>query len=203
MLAPIKWLGHAGVRIAGDQVICIDPWKLRHAQPADLVLITHPHHDHCSREDVRSICKDDTVLVGTPDCRAKLKRDIRAVSPGDSLTFGAVTVEAVPAYNLGRAFHPKAKHWVGYIVTIGGVRVYHAGDTDLIPEMRDVRVDVALLPVGGTYTMDACQAAQAADLIAPRLAIPIHFGEIAGTSLDAAQFARLCRFEVKILQPEG
>ena len=202
MLAPITWLGHASVRIAGDQVICIDPWKLRHAQPADLVLITHPHHDHCSPQDVQSICTEGTILVGTPDCKAKLRRELHAVSPGDSLTFGAVTIEAVPAYNLGRAFHPRANGWVGYVITTGGVRVYHAGDTDFIPEMGDIRADVALLPVGGTYTMDARQAAQAADLIAPKLAIPIHFGDIAGTSLDAAQFAQLCRCEVRILEPE-
>jgi len=144
-----------------------------------------------------------TIIVAPEACAAKFKGDVRTVKPGDALTIEGVTIEVVPAYNLDKPFHPKESGGVGYIITtVEGTRIYHAGDTDLIPEMDQVRADVALLPVGGTYTMDAVEAARAANKIKPKVAIPMHWGTTVGSRRDAEQFRDLCEVEVKILKPE-
>lgn len=204
MLAPIHWLGHASVKITGEKVIYIDPWQLKKGEPADLILITHGHYDHCSPEDVAKIQKSGTVIVATSDCKNKLSGDVRTIAPGDQLDVNGIQIEAVPAYNIGTSFHPKANGWVGYIVTVNGARVYHAGDTDRIPEMDDINTDVALLPVGGTYTMNAQQAAEAAIAIGPKVAVPMHYARIVGSEDDAKRFQELCKgkVEVVILKPE-
>lgn len=149
MLAPIHWLGHASVKITGEKVIYIDPWELKDGDPADIILITHGHHDHCSPEDVVKIQQSGTVIVATSDCRSKLSGDVRTIAPGDSLDVDGTQIEAVHAYNIAKSFHPKSNGWVGYIITVNGTRIYHAGDTDRIPEMDGINADVALLPVGG------------------------------------------------------
>ncbi len=199
MLAPIHWLGHASVKITGEKVIFIDPWQLKESEPADLILITHSHHDHCSPEDVRKIQKKGTVIVATSDCKSKLSGDVRIMAPGDHLDVGGLQVEAVPAYNIGKSFHPKANGWVGYIVTVNGTRIYHAGDTDQIPEMDTFKTDVALLPVGGKYTMTAQEAAEAAIAIGPKVAIPIHYARIIGSEDDAKRFQYLCKGKVEVV----
>jgi len=137
----------------------------------------------------------------------KLKGDVRTVKPGESLAVKGVPIETVPAYNVNKPFHPKAAGHVGFIVTAGGQRIYHAGDTDLIPEMKDIKTDIALLPVSGTYVMTADEAAQAVDRIKPKVAIPMHYGAgVAGTKKDAERFRDLCSMkgmEVVILPQEG
>ena len=153
----IKWLGHAAFKISGPPLIYIDPWKLRDSEPAELILITHSHYDHFSLEDIAKIRTDDTTIVAPKDC--KTPGNVKYVLPGDTLKLKDVEIEAVAAYNLGKSFHPKSNQWVGYIINIKGTRIYHAGDTDFIPEMETLKVDVALLPIGGTYTMDAEEAA--------------------------------------------
>lgn len=203
MLKNIHWLGHAGFKITGKRVIYIDPYELRFPEVGDMILITHDHYDHCSPDDVKWLRKGSTVIVAPETCADKFKGDIRVVKPGDTLTVKGITIEAVPAYNLDKQFHPREADGVGYIVTTAeGFRVYHAGDTDLIPEMDAVEADVALLPVGGTYTMDAAEAAQAANRIKPKVAIPMHWGSIVGSRKDAEKFRDLCEVEVKILRPE-
>lgn len=199
MLAPIHWLGHASVEITGEKVIYIDPWQLKGGEPADLILITHSHSDHCSPEDVAKIQKSGTVIVATPDCKSRLSGDVRAAAPGDHLDVDGISIEAVPAYNIGKSFHPKAKGWVGYIVTVNGTRIYHAGDTDRIPEMDGVNADVALLPVGGTYTMNAQEAAEATIAIGPKAAVPIHYARIVGSEDDAKRFQKLCKGKVEVV----
>lgn len=204
MLKNIHWLGHAGFMITGRRVIHIDPYQLRFPEVGDIILITHDHSDHCSPDDVKWLRKGATVIVAPEACAAKFKGDVRMVKPGDTLTIKGVTIEVVPAYNLDKQFHPKKAGGVGYIITtVEGTRIYHAGDTDLIPEMDQVKADVALLPVGGTYTMDAVEAAQAANKIKPKVAIPMHWGNIVGSRQDAEKFRDLCEVEVKILKPEG
>jgi L-ascorbate metabolism protein UlaG (beta-lactamase superfamily) len=198
----IAWLGHASFRIEGDKsVVYIDPWKLTHAKPADLVCITHNHFDHLSVEDVEKIRGESTVIVGPADCRASFDSAFKEISAGKSLTAGDVTVEAVPAYNTDKDFHPKANNWLGYIITVDGVRVYHTGDTDVIPEMADVRTDVVLLPVGGTYTMTVKQAADALKSIDPKVAVPMHCGDIVGTLDDRDAFKAETNYPVVILDP--
>jgi L-ascorbate metabolism protein UlaG (beta-lactamase superfamily) len=203
LLAGITWLGHDSFRIkVPEGVIYIDPWKLRRAEPADLILITHEHHDHFSANDVKKLLKPETTIVTIGVVARQLKGDVRTVKPGDTLTVKGITIEAVPAYNPAKQFHPKAAGHVGFIITAGGRRIYHAGDTDAIPEMASIHADVALLPVGGKFTMTASEAAQAANLIKPQVAVPMHWGDIIGTRADAEAFKKACKVPVEILQAQ-
>ncbi len=198
MAVRITWLGHASVKIVGSRrTVFVDPWKLHGAAPADVVLLTHDHYDHYSETDIAALSGPSTRVVAPMS--TKLVTD--TVAPGKSLVVNDISVEAVPAYNIDKAFHPKANRWVGYVVTVDGLRVYHTGDTDRIPEMKGLTVDVAIVPVGGTYTMDAKQAASAVADVSARLAIPIHFGDIVGSRKDALEFARLCACTVHVLDP--
>lgn len=196
----ISWLGHASIRIEGEKTIYLDPWNIGVDLPAaDLVLITHSHYDHCSAGDVEKIRSADTVIYAPADCEPGLGPAFIAVKPGWKGAVGGVSLEAVPAYNLEKKFHPRSNNWVGYIIEMGGERIYVAGDTDAVPEMDAVKADVVVVPVGGTYTMNAEEAAAAVDRIGPSLAIPVHFGEVVGTRRDAEKFKELCRTPVEIL----
>ncbi len=203
MMEHIHWLGHATVRLDFDKVIYVDPWKLRSGAPkADIILITHEHYDHFSKPDIDRIRKDSTSLVTIAGVASNLKGDVHMVKPGDSITVQGIAIQAVPAYNIGKQFHPKSAGHVGFVVQTGGLAIYIAGDSDLTPEMKAVRADVALLPVGGKYTMTAEEAAQAANAIQPKLAIPLHYGDIVGSTADAERFRSLCKVPVQILKPE-
>jgi L-ascorbate metabolism protein UlaG (beta-lactamase superfamily) len=196
----IKWLGHASFRIDGEKAtVYIDPWKLKGAVPADVVCITHSHFDHLSVEDVKKILKPSTIIVGPKDCKGDFGAAFREIAPGKSVAAGDVMVEAVPAYNTDKDFHPKKNNWVGFVVVVDGVRIYHTGDTDVIPEMADVNADVTLAPVGGTYTMTAMQAAQAMTMIGPKVAVPMHCGDIVGTLNDCKAFCDATTVPVVIL----
>lgn len=203
VLKKIHWLGHATTRIDADKIIYIDPWKIKEgAKKADIILITHDHFDHCVPTDVKKIAKDDTTIVTVKDCADKLKGDIKIVKPGDKLNVKGIEIEAVPAYNVNKDFHPRSKGWVGFIVTVDGVRIYQAGDTDSTDEMKKLKVDIALLPVGGTYTMTANEAATAANIFKPKVVIPIHWGDIVGSRADAEAFKKAFTGETVILEPE-
>jgi len=202
MLENVHWLGHAAFKLTGERVVYIDPWQLKDGEPADIILITHGHYDHCSAEDVAKIRRPTTVVVATADCASKLPGPVQTVKPGDKLTAAGVSIEAVPAYNLDKDFHPRREGWVGYVVTLNGQRIYHAGDTDHIPEMDALHVDVALLPAGGKYTMTAAEAAEAANAFRPAVAVPMHWGTIVGNEADAARFRQLCQVPVEVLRPE-
>jgi len=192
----ITWLGHASFMLKGERIVYIDPFRIRPMEKADIILITHGHYDHCSPEDVKRISKADTIVIGPPDCACATKH----LSPGEKLSIGTIVVEAVPAYNLNKDFHPKFNKWVGYIITIEGKRIYHAGDTDFIPEMRNLKdIDIALLPVGGTYTMTAEEAADAANSFMPKIAVPMHYGKIVGGMNDAERFRSLFRGKTELL----
>ena len=199
----IAWLGHASFRLERKHtVVYVDPWQIAtEPHDADAILITHPHFDHLSPSDIGRVAKASTVIVGPPECLKGLTGTLRPVKPGDHVALDGISVDVVPAYNTGTAYHPKANQWVGYLVQLdGGPRIYHAGDTDVIPEMSSFKVDVALLPVGGTYTMTAEQAAMAANLLDPKLAIPMHYGSIVGGPADAQRFQEACgSIPVKIL----
>jgi L-ascorbate metabolism protein UlaG (beta-lactamase superfamily) len=189
VVAAMRWLGHDGFLIKGnDRSIYIDPFKIESGDPADLILVTHEHFDHCSPEDIQKVQKEDTVIVTDAESAAKLSGNVMVVKPGDRVNPAGVDVEAVPAYNVNKRFHPRDKGWLGFVVTVDGVRVYHAGDTDLIPEMSDLHVDIALLPVSGTYVMTAQEAVEAVKRINPKVAIPMHYGAIVGSENDAATF---------------
>jgi len=196
--AHVSWLGHDGFRLTGAKTVYIDPFKITGGKKADLILFTHEHFDHCSPEDVQKIQDAHTILVGPADALAKLSGDKRPVKPGDRLTEAGVTIEVVPAYNTNKKFHPKANAWVGYIVTFEGKRIYHAGDTDHIPEMKAVKADIALLPVSGTYVMTAEEAASAALEIKPAAAVPMHYGSIVGEKSDAERFRDALRGKIDV-----
>jgi L-ascorbate metabolism protein UlaG (beta-lactamase superfamily) len=201
ILERLHWLGHASFRLDGPATIYFDPWQLKGEQPAaDIILITHEHNDHCSVEDVERIRGPKTVILAGGEAAKKLQGDVQAVRPGETVTVGEVRIETVPAYNVGKRFHPKEAAHVGFVVTVAGESIYHAGDTDAIPEMKRIDCDVALLPVGGTYTMNAEEAARAAADIAPRVAVPMHWGAgVVGKRDDAERFSELYEGEVAIL----
>jgi L-ascorbate metabolism protein UlaG (beta-lactamase superfamily) len=205
----IEWLGHDSFRITGSVTIYIDPWKLeKGAAEADLVLVTHEHFDHFSKDDIASVSTSQTVVVGPAEVTGKLRgAQMRTIAPGQTLQVGGVKLTAVPAYNLnkyadpkaGVFFHPKADGKVGYVVELDGRTVYHSGDTDNIPEMSGIDVDVALLPVSGTYVMTVDEALEACTRLKARTVIPMHYATIVGDLGDAQRFERECSLPVEVL----
>lgn len=210
-LENLHWLGHASFRIdAPTAVIYLDPWQLGDDSiPADLVLITHDHRDHCSPEDLAKIQTESTTIVTVAACEPKLSGDLKIVKPGDRLTVKGIEIQVVPAYNLtkfrspGVPFHPRGDDYVGYLLTVEGQRLYHTGDTDLIPEMEAIETDIALLPVSGTYVMTADEALQAAEVLQPKVVIPMHIGRGIGSHQDAQTFKVRSSTPVEILPNEG
>ncbi len=204
----IEFLGHSGFLIGcgNGKKIAIDPYNIsENVGKVDLVLITHSHYDHCSIKDIEKIVSDEGVIVVSADCQSKVARlegkDMQVVEIGDQLDFGKIAIRVVPAYNVGKDFHPKSEGWLGYVIKIGNVIIYHCGDSDFIPEMRNLtgygkqgNEFVCLLPVSGKYVMDAEEAAKVASLLSPDLAIPMHYGAgVAGTREDAQRFVELCK----------
>ncbi|MCI0706088.1 MAG: MBL fold metallo-hydrolase [Ignavibacteriae bacterium] len=201
----IHWLGHAAFRIEdGAKQIYIDPWKLPEGSPkADVVLITHAHYDHFSQEDIARIKKESTVYFAPKDVAYQLEGNVITVSPGQTYTLGEMKIKTVHAYNIGKQFHPKQSNWVGYILTLSNEqKIYHSGDTDITPEMRTVVADIALLPCGGTYTMNAKEAGDAANTFKPQAVIPMHWGDIVGAKADAEGVKKMFKGETIIKVPE-
>jgi L-ascorbate metabolism protein UlaG (beta-lactamase superfamily) len=208
LVAKLHWLGHDTFRLDGPVVIYFDPFRLEGEHVAgDLVLITHEHQDHCSPEDVARVRGPETAIVAGGSAAEKLD-GARAVRPGERLTVKGIEIETVPAYNVdkfrspGVPFHPPESDHVGYVVTVEGVRLYFAGDTDHIPEMADIDCDVALLPVSGKYVMTAEEAAAAARTLAPKVVVPMHYGKHIGSPGDGQHLSALYDGDVAILEQE-
>ena len=199
MVGKIHWLGHDSFYVQGSKTVYIDPWEISGGPEADLVLVTHDHFDHCSPDDVARISKAGTVVLTEPASAAKLSGDVRTMTPGQSLDLGGVKVTAVPSYNTDKDFHPKSNNWLGFVIELDGVSIYHTGDADFIPEMADLDVDIALIPVSGTYVMNADQAIDAARAIKPKIAVPMHYGKIVGTEDDARRFAEALKSEMTVV----
>jgi L-ascorbate metabolism protein UlaG (beta-lactamase superfamily) len=213
LIDSVAWLGHAGFRIeTRGATIYIDPYRVpAGAPPADLILVTHGHYDHFSPRDVEALSHDETWLIAPAAVAERTSGQVASIAPGETIELDhlrGVDVTATAAYNTskrdsdGNAFHPREAGWVGFDVNVRGERLYHAGDTDVIPEMDAVvGVDVALLPVCGTYVMTAGEAVEAARRIQPGIAVPSHWGGHLGTRADAEAFAERAPVEVRILDP--
>ncbi|MCD6413749.1 MAG: MBL fold metallo-hydrolase [Elusimicrobia bacterium] len=204
MVKNLFWLGHASFRIEGSKTIYIDPYNLKEEQKkADIVCVTHSHYDHLSVKDIKKIADDKTVIVAPVDASSKLSGKVKKVNPGDVVEVEGVKIEVYPAYNTNKTFHPKSNNWVGYVIEMDGRRIYHAGDTDFIEEMKNLKnIDIALLPVSGTFVMTSEEAAAAAKTINPKIAVPMHWGAgIVGDRSDAENFGKLLEgiIETKIL----
>ena len=204
MLCGIEVLCHSSIRIEKDKIIYVDPFKIeKEYNDADIIFCTHSHYDHFSEEDIRKVIKNDTILVITQDCLQKArnlginKKNIIVVVPNQKYTILGIEVETVPAYNLEKDFHKPENNWVGYILEINDITYYIAGDTDLIPEIKSVNCDVAFLPIGGTYTMNAKEAAELANIIEPHIVIPIHYGTIVGTKKDEEKFVSKVKEDIE------
>jgi L-ascorbate metabolism protein UlaG (beta-lactamase superfamily) len=207
----IEWLGHAGFRLKTSAGwIYIDPYRAPEGPPAAGILVTHDHFDHFSRDDVLKLAQKGTVFAAPATVTEQLRGKTHSVTPGDVVEVGEVEVLAVAAYNTnkldseGRPFHSRDAGWVGYVIRDGGRRIYHSGDTDVIPEMDEAAgVDVALLPVSGTYVMTASEAAEAARRIDPGVAVPMHWGTVIGSRADAEAFVQAAPVKASILESVG
>ena len=187
---------HSSIRIAGSKNIDFDPFKIEEEpHDADVIFITHDHFDHLDPDSVARVMKDDTLLVVPAGIReaaaaAAPGHEIMAVTPGESGKARDLRFTAVCAYNKLKPFHPKRNGWVGYVVCLDDTTYYVAGDTDAVKELESIHCDVALVPIGGKYTMNAAQAASLVNYIRPRAAIPTHYGSVVGSPEDAKTFGR-------------
>ena len=177
----IFWLGHAAFKVKTDsgRVIYLDPYQLKDGEEkADIIVSSHSHGDHFSAGDIKKIMKDDTVVLGPESISSNLKQfDGQPIKLGDSFDYKDLSIELMPSYNIKKQNHPKSSGWAGIIVRSGGKSVYHAGDTERIPEMKELAnkdITVALLPCGGTYTMGFDEATDSAVDIQPEIAVPMH-----------------------------
>ncbi|NMB66959.1 MBL fold metallo-hydrolase [Candidatus Woesearchaeota archaeon] len=211
----LYWLGHSGFLIKTDKIIYIDPYQINeNSEKADIIFITHSHYDHCSFEDIKKIVKKNTKIILTADSQSKITRlsipvEIKIVEPNKEFFIDNIKVNTIPAYNIENQGHEKTEGWVGYIIRIKNVIIYHAGDTDFIPEMNNLTgynqknvKFITLMPISGRFTMNIDEALEAVKKIKPFLVIPMHYGNIVGTKEDAEEFTSLCKennIDAKIL----
>ena len=167
-----------------------------------MIFISHDHFDHCSPEDVGRIQCPETIVVTEKDSKKKLSGDVRTIKAGEALQLEGITIHGVPSYNTDKDFHPRSKGWLGFLIEISGITLYHAGDTDFIPEMKELKVDIAFLPVSGTYVMNADQAVKAALTLEPKFVFPMHYGTIVGGKQDALNFKDRLEGKISVLIPE-
>lgn len=205
----LKWLGHSSFKLSNGNVIYFDPYQINEEEKADIIFISHGHHDHYSPEDVKKIYKDETNIITTdniPD-----KSDVTTMKAGDKLHLKGVDIEAVPSYNVNKfrakdePYHPKG-FGLGFVVELNKKKLYFAGDSDFIPEMKGIKADIALVPVGGIYTMNVEEAVEAVKVIRPKIAIPMHYGSIVGSRADADDFkikAEKAGVKVVVLDKDG
>ena len=204
MIEDIEVLYHSSIRISKNKIIYIDPFKIdKNYNDADIVFITHDHFDHYSEEYIDKVINENTTIIIPEEMLTKIlrkginKNAVITVESNKEYMVQGIKFETIPAYNTNKTFHPKENDWVGYIITLDGIRYYIAGDTDITEENRKVKCDVAFVPVGGTYTMDFKEAAQLINEIQPKIAVPIHYGSVIGTKQDATDFIKLLHPSIK------
>ena len=202
---------HSSIRLAGEMTVYVDPFKIEaETHDADVICVTHSHFDHFSIEDIRKIANEDTVYVAPETMREEMEKvqltNCVFMNPYDSIAVDSVKIDAVPSYNTNKPMHPKENGWLGYIVEIEDTRIYIAGDTDIIEEGKTYECDIAMVPCGGTYTMDASEAAEYVNMISPKVAIPTHYGSLTGSAESGLEFKEKVNkdIEVRILiHPEA
>lgn len=204
MLKNVEVLYHSSIKIKDNKIIYIDPFKIdKDYNDADIVFITHDHFDHYSEEDIDKVINENTTIIIPEELLTKIlrkginKNAVITVESNKEYMVQGIKFETIPAYNTNKTFHPKENDWVGYIITLDGIRYYIAGDTDITEENRKVKCDVAFVPVGGTYTMNYSEAAELVNIIKPKIAVPIHYGSVVGTKQDATNFIKLLHSSIK------
>jgi L-ascorbate metabolism protein UlaG (beta-lactamase superfamily) len=208
MIERFTWFKQSAYRWDGDGVsVYIDPWGVPEGAPeADAIFITHAHDDHFQPEEIKRLQGKNTQIVAPRDIAADLSGNVQPVAPGDTVEAAGIKAQAVPAYNIREErldMHPKANGWVGYVLELDGNRYYHAGDTDHLTELETLSPNVAFVPIGGTYTMDASEAAGLIRNMSPQLAVPMHYGFVVGTQADAERFKKEAEpIKVEILEPQ-
>lgn len=207
----IKKGENSGVFIKNKEMnIYIDPFQLNLInEKADLILITHGHYDHCSVEDIKKIVKFGTKIIGPSEILSQISRfdgiDFEIAEIGKRIIFNGVEIDCVASYNVNKHFHPREEGYLGYVINFNGIKIYHAGDSDFIPEMIKINAEIILLPVGGKFTMNFEEALRAIEIMRPKISIPIHWGSVVGTFDDAQKFVNGCRnigIDSKILDNE-
>lgn len=204
MLENVEVLYHSSIKIKDNKIIYIDPFKIdKDYNDADIVFITHDHFDHYSEEDIDKVINENTTIIIPEELLTKIlrkginKNAVITVESNKEYMVQGIKFETIPAYNTNKTFHPKENDWVGYIITLDGIRYYIAGDTDITEENRKVKCDVAFVSVGGTYTMNYSEAAELVNIIKPKIAVPIHYGSVVGTKQDATNFIKLLHSSIK------
>jgi L-ascorbate metabolism protein UlaG (beta-lactamase superfamily) len=200
----VTWFRGSSIRIRRDGLeIHVDPLRVPEDSTADFVLLTHPHYDNFSEADIARVRDADTILVAPASMKKLIADADHLMRPGDMLQLEGLDILAVPAHNLEKKFHTPEQGWLGYVFTVGEVTYYHAGDTDFLPSMFDIRCDVAFLPCGGHYTMGVEDAAKAAAACGARILVPIHWGEQHGSREEVMRLADLFSGDVRILERAG
>ena len=205
MLENVECLGHSTIKFKiNNKIIYIDPYNIKEEyKDADLIFITHNHYDHFSKEDIIRIKNENTIIVITEDIYNDAlelnfeEKNIVKVIPNREYQVEEISFNTIPSYNINKKFHPKENNWVGYILNLNNIKYYIAGDTDIIDESKIVKCDVAFLPIGGTYTMNYKEAAELANIIKPKIVVPIHYGIIVGTKEDATNFKELINKDIE------
>lgn len=207
MSSKLEVLCHSSIRITGSKTVYIDPFKIqKEYHDADYIFCTHSHYDHFSKEDIKKVIKDETKIITVESSKNEALKIVKnegkliIVEPDNKYKVDDIEFETTYAYNENKNFHPKENKWVGYLIKLDGIVYYIAGDTDNIKEIQNIKCDIALIPVGGTYTMDYREAAELANSIDAKIVLPTHYGSIVGDIKDGEKFAKLVKNkEVKIL----
>ena len=206
MLEGVKINCHSSIRIAKEKIVYIDPFRIKEVpHDADFIFITHSHYDHFSTEDILKVAKIDTSFVTVQETKSSLElmgipeEQIIIVEPNNKYEVQEIKFETVSSYNENKKYHPKENNWVGYIIELNGIKYYIAGDTDNISEIQNIKCDIAFLPIGGEFTMNAKEGANLANKLDVKVIIPTHYGELVGTKEDLEQFIKLTEKQIKVL----
>lgn len=206
MIENITVNDQSSIRIAGEHIIYFDPYNIR-TQPhdAEVIFFTHSHHDHFSPKDFQKVANENTIYVSPTDMEKDLQKagiptkNIITMQPGEKGNVLNLEVEAVPSYNLMKPFHSKKNGWLGYVITVNDTRIYVCGDMDATSEGKAVKCDIALVPIGGTFTMNAKEAASFVNEMKPKTVIPTHYGSIVGNKKDGEKFAALVDNDIQVV----